>query len=82
MVSQTVPASTNFIKYLFTDNNLRISCTKRIVVTCPAFFNTIQRKVLMSAIEFAGFSPEFVMLINEPSAAAISYFQDTNYENE
>ncbi|KAK8883224.1 Heat shock protein ssb1 [Tritrichomonas musculus] len=74
--------ASKFIRYLFTDNNLKISEHKKIVVTCPADFNTIQRKVLMKAIERAGFSPDFVTLLNEPSAAALSYFQDTNYEND
>lgn len=73
--------ASKFIRFLFTDNNLKITKFKKIVVTCPADFNTIQRRVLMNAIEEAGFSTELVMLLNEPSAAAISYFQDEGFEN-
>lgn len=67
-----------FIRYLFNDNNIPISRQQKVVVTCPADFNTIQRKVLMNAMETAGFSSSSVFLLHEPSAASISYMQDSS----
>ncbi len=44
---------------------------KRCVVTVPAYFNEKQREATAQAVELAGI--ELLRIINEPTAAAISY---------
>ena len=44
---------------------------KRCVVTVPAYFNEKQREATVQAVKLAGLEP--IRIINEPTAAAISY---------
>ncbi len=47
---------------------------KRCVVTVPAYFNEKQREATSQAVKLAGIEP--IRIINEPTAAAISYGAD------
>ena len=49
---------------------------KRCVVTVPAYFNENQREATSRAVRLAGLEP--IRLINEPTAAAISYGVETD----
>jgi len=51
---------------------------KRCVVTVPAYFNETQREATSKAVELAGL--EVLRVINEPTAAAISYGANRNEE--
>eukprot|EP00756_Hemistasia_phaeocysticola_P041228 Hpha_TRINITY_DN16904_c3_g1::TRINITY_DN16904_c3_g1_i1::g.54552::m.54552/K04043/dnaK, HSPA9; molecular chaperone DnaK len=52
---------------------------KRAVVTVPAYFNDQQRQATQDAGKIAGFTVE--RIINEPTAAALSYGMDKEGEN-
>lgn len=47
-----------------------------VVITCPAYFNDEQRKATTSAAHIAGLN--VLRLINEPTAAALSYGLSAN----
>ena len=51
---------------------------KRCVVTVPAYFNEIQREATTKAVKLAGL--EVLRVINEPTAAAISYGANNDKE--
>lgn len=53
---------------------------KRAVVTVPAYFNDSQRQATKDAGAICGLNVE--RIINEPTAAALAYGLDKNYENE
>jgi len=50
----------------------------KVVITCPAYFGTTERKRVKEAGEIAGL--EVLAIINEPTAAAIAYGQETKGE--
>ncbi len=53
---------------------------EEVVITVPAYFNDAQRKATEDAAEIAGV--KLAGLINEPTAAAISYIRNHNIENK
>lgn len=53
--------------------------TQGVVITVPAYFDTIQKEATKKAWELAGFN--YVILLQEPIAAAIAYWFD-NKKNE
>ncbi len=53
------------------EQNLGISGTKDVVITCPAYFGINEREATKRAGEIAGFNVR--QIINEPTAAAIAY---------
>ncbi len=61
------------------ENYLGHTVTKA-VITVPAYFNDAQRKATQDAGHIAGL--EVLRVINEPTAAAIAYGMDKNFEGE
>lgn len=53
---------------------------KQAVITVPAYFNDAQRQATKEAGEIAGLNVE--RIINEPTAAALSYGLDKNNQNQ
>ena len=53
---------------------------KDVVITCPAYFNDLQRKATQMAGKFAGLN--VIRIINEPTAAAIAYALDKNIDDK
>jgi len=53
------------------EQNLNISGTRDLVITCPAYFGINEREATRRAGEIAGFNVR--QIINEPTAAAIAY---------
>ena len=62
------------LSYLKTiiEKNIKHHLPYRTVISVPAYFNSNQRKSTIAAAKIAGFKK--IDLINEPTAAAISYF--------
>jgi L1 cell adhesion molecule like protein len=52
----------------------------KAVITVPAYFNDAQRKATQDAGKIAGL--EVLRVINEPTAAAIAYGMDKNFDGE
>ncbi len=50
------------------------------IVTCPAYFNDLQRKATQMAGKLAGLN--VIRIINEPTAAAIAYALDKNIDDK
>jgi molecular chaperone DnaK (HSP70) len=50
----------------------KIGSVDKAVITVPAYFNTSQREATLAAAKEAGFT--VLKLLNEPNAAALSYF--------
>ena len=50
------------------------------IITCPAYFNDLQRKATQMAGKIAGLN--VLRIINEPTAAAIAYGYGNNEENK
>jgi L1 cell adhesion molecule like protein len=61
------------------ENYLGHAVTKA-VITVPAYFNDAQRKATQDAGRIAGL--EVLRVINEPTAAAIAYGMDKNFDGE
>jgi heat shock protein 1/8 len=61
------------------ENYLGHTVTKA-VITVPAYFNDAQRKATQDAGRIAGL--EVLRVINEPTAAAIAYGMDKNFDGE
>jgi len=53
---------------------------KRAVITCPAYFNNMQRQATKDAGKIAGL--EVMRVINEPTAAALAYGLDKKGEEQ
>ena len=53
---------------------------KDVVITCPAYFNDLQRKATQMAGKLAGLN--VIRIINEPTAAAIAYALDKNIDDK
>ena len=53
---------------------------KDVVITCPAYFNDLQRKATQMAGKLAGLN--VIRIINEPTAAAIAYAVDKNINDK
>jgi heat shock protein 1/8 len=52
----------------------------KAVITVPAYFNIAQREVTLAAANRAGFT--VLKLLNEPTAAALSYYYENNRSTE
>ena len=52
----------------------------RAVITCPAYFNDLQRKATIRAGQLAGLTVE--RILNEPTAAAIAYGLHESHEDK
>ncbi len=59
------------LRKLKTDTELRVGPVDKVVVTVPAYFNEPRRKATQDAGYLAGL--DVIDIINEPTAAAISY---------
>ena len=53
---------------------------KDVVITCPAYFNDLQRKATQMAGKIAGLN--VLRIINEPTAAAIAYAYNRKINND
>ena len=53
---------------------------KDVVITCPAYFNDLQRKATQMAGKIAGLN--VIRIINEPTAAAIAYAYNRKINND
>ena len=51
-----------------------------VVITCPAYFGTVEREQIKQAGEIAGLN--VIRIINEPTAAAIAYGQKINSDKD
>ncbi len=72
--------SSHILKKLVQDANAdTMQDIKDVVITCPAYFGTKEREQTRQAGEIAGLN--VISIINEPTAAAISYGLNTK-ENE
>lgn len=64
--------SSHILKKLATDASNKLGTeVKKVVITCPAYFGLMEREMTQKAGEIAGL--EVLDLLNEPTAAAISY---------
>jgi heat shock protein 1/8 len=72
--------TTTILQKIKTDVETKIGTIDKAVITVPAYFNTNQREATLVAAKEAGFT--VLKLLNEPNAAALSYFFKNNVDNE
>jgi heat shock protein 1/8 len=72
--------STIILQKIKTDVEAKIGTVDKAVITVPAYFNTSQREATLKAATDAGFT--VFKLLNEPNAAALSYFFKNNVDDE
>lgn len=67
-----VELSSIVLRYIINYANLNGEDVKNAVITCPAYFDSEQRKGIVQAANLAGLN--VIAVINEPTAAAIYYY--------
>jgi heat shock protein 1/8 len=72
--------TTTILQKIKTDVETKIGTIDKAVITVPAYFNTNQREATLVAAKEAGVT--VLKLLNEPNAAALSYFFKNNVDNE
>jgi molecular chaperone DnaK (HSP70) len=72
--------TTIILQKIKTDVEAKIDTVDKAVITVPAYFNTSQREATLKAATDAGFT--VLKLLNEPNAAALSYFFKNNVNDE
>jgi heat shock protein 1/8 len=72
--------TTTILQKIKTDVETKVGTIDKAVITVPAYFNTNQREATLVAAKEAGFT--VLKLLNEPNAAALSYFFKNNVDNE
>jgi heat shock protein 1/8 len=72
--------TTIILKKIKNDVEAKIGSVDKAVITVPAYFNTSQREATLAAAKEAGFT--VLKLLNEPNAAALSYFFKNNVDDE
>jgi heat shock protein 1/8 len=72
--------TTIILQKIKTDVEAKIGTVDKAVITVPAYFNTSQREATLEAATDAGFT--VLKLLNEPNAAALSYFFKNNVDDE
>ena len=78
-----VEVSTEILKAIIEEAKMQVECEiGRICVTVPANFDENQRSATLQAVMNCGFSEEQVRLLNEPTAAAISYGQSNDVDGK
>ncbi|KAJ3631064.1 hypothetical protein MTP99_012219 [Tenebrio molitor] len=72
--------TTIILQKIKNDVEAKIGTVDKTVITVPAYFNTSQRAATLAAAKAAGFT--VLKLLNEPNAAALSYFFKNNVDDE
>jgi heat shock protein 1/8 len=72
--------TTTILQKIKTDVETKVGTIDKAVITVPAYFNTNQREATLVAAKEAGVT--VLKLLNEPNAAALSYFFKNNVDNE